>query len=306
MTTFKALTSKDIRLAVKHGKTISELMEEYGFSHEEELFSTIGKLFTKSAEASKIISELKRNSKKKKLPREKKQCVPTSTASTSEASTEDMAAQETIDVLSVETHQVEEQTPAEIIRSLESEELELSQNLMALEGTHKDLVSCHLASQKELLRMQRILAEMQRLMEEHQKNLGCELEKIQKTSDEMAKVSQEAKIISSRLKVVRAKLEELKKISIFVYASGNLEIENGEIPSSVLSDDAINPKFTELILWPRAKEFSVTLKDLTTVAKLLLCTEYLASSGLAFEISFDSEEVQRFYETVTAPTATTA
>ena len=119
-------------------------------------------------------------------------------------------------------------------------------------------------------------------------------------------MSREMKTISSRLNVVRAKLEELRKISIFVYASGNLEIENGEVPASVLSDDAINSKFMALIQYPRAKDFSVTLKDITTVAKLLLWAEYLASSGLAFEISFDSEEVQRFYEAVTAPTATTA
>lgn len=301
--TFKPLTSKDIRLAVKHGNTISELMEEYGFSHEEELFSTIGKIFTKGTDAAKIISAIKKNSKKNKPSRESKQSIPTFATSTSEDPTESVNSQGTVEVLPVETHLAEDPTSSESISSLEAEEQELSQQLMVLETTHKGLVSCHLASKKELLRMQRILAEMQRLIAEHQKNLTCELQKIQKTSDEMAKVSQEAKSISSRLKVVRAKLEELKKISIFVYANGNLELENGEIPHSVCSEEALNSKFTELVLWPRAKEFSVTLKDLTTVAKLLLWTEYLASSGLAFEISFDSEEVQRFYEAVTAPTA---
>lgn len=104
MTTFKALTSKDIRLALKHGTTISELMEEYGFSLEEELFSTISKLFTKGSDASKVISELKKNSKKKKSSREKKASEPTAIQTIAEAPSENVSTQETIDVISVEEH----------------------------------------------------------------------------------------------------------------------------------------------------------------------------------------------------------
>lgn len=300
--TVKAMTSKDIRLAIKHGKTIPELMEEYGFSSEEELFSAISRIFSKGTEANRVISNLKKNRKKAKpCTRQIQEDVTATNSTTFDELTAKNSVPEDIEVVSVETQNSHEQEQTESI--LETEEFELSQKLMTLESTHKELVASHLDSKKVLLRMQKILAEMQRLMAEHQKTLRYELEKIQKTSDEMSKVSQEAKAISSRLKVVRAKLEELKKISIFVYSNGNLEFENGEIPLSVCSEESLNSKFTEMILWPRAKEFSVTLKDLTTVAKLLLWTEYLASSGLAFEISFDSEEVQRFYEAVTASTA---
>jgi len=156
-------------------------------------------------------------------------------------------------------------------------------------------------SKKTLERMQRILQEIQRLMSKHQANLSQELDKICATSNQMALVSQKMKDARKHLGDVRAKLEELKKVSIFVYANGTFEAENADVPNT--EEDVLNAKFMELIQWPRAKEFSVTLMELNTIAKLLLMTEHLASSGLAFEISFDSEEVQRFYEAVTATTA---
>ena len=294
----KTLTAKDIRIAVKHGKTVPLLIDEYGFSSEEEFFSAICRIFSKSTEANRVISDLKKNGKKSHS-REKKENSP---ASSTQVSAEILSFQEE----TIASAEEDEPDHTETISSLEAEELELSHILMELEITHKDLVSSHLNSKKVFLRMQKIIAELQRLVEENQKNLRCELAKIQKTSEEMAQVSKEAKTISSRLKLVRAKLEALKKGSIFVYENGNIEIENGEVPSTVCSKESLDSKFTRLVLWPRAKDYSVTLKDLTTVAKLLLWTEYLASSGLAFEISFDSEEVQRFYEAVTTPEATTA
>lgn len=291
----KKLTAKALRIAVKRHATTSVLMEEYGFSSEEELFEAIRKIFTQKSESNRVISDLKKNGKKSITPSYEEH--PAEITLVCEPEKMDTTIQ-------LETIELPEQTHnSDFLASLVAEEQELSAKLIGLETNHKRLVASHLTSKENLLRMQRILEEINRLMDEHRKNLSNELDKIQATSNEMATVSQEMKTVSLRLREIRAKIEECKKVSIFVYSTGLLEIENGEIPASVSSEDALNSKFMELIQWPRVKELSVTLKELTTVAKLLLWTEYLASSGLAFEISFDSEEVQRFYEAVSTPTA---
>ncbi len=291
----KKLTSKALRILVKRHATLSDLLNEYHFSSEEELFQAIRKIYSHGDEAQRIFSAFQKNSKKANTP------SPEQTQSPCEQTIEEHA--NPVEATKVELDISEQQANTEPLSrqaQLEAEEQSLSSNLIGLENQHKELVSQHLSSKKVLLRMQSILEEMQRLMSAHCTNLERELERIQATSAAIAEVSQKKRTVAAHLKEVRAELEELKKVSIFVYASGLLELENGEIPATVSSEETLQNKFMELIQYPRASEFSVTLKEINTVAKLLLWTEYLASSGLAFEISFDSEEVQRFYEAVTA------
>lgn len=292
------LSAKALRIEEKRHTTISELLKKYRFSSEEELFQAIRKIYSYGEEARRLCSAFQKNSKKAT------QTSPEQTQSPLEHTAEEPtnSVEDTEVCTSEQSADVE---PLSRKAQLEAEERDLSSELIGLETQHKGLVAQHLSSKKELLRMQKILDEMQRLILEHRNNLSRELDRIQATSAEMATVSQEMKTVSVRLKEVRAELDEIKKVSIFVYTTG-LELENGEIPANVCSEETLQNKFMELIQYPRASEFSVTLKEINTVAKLLLWTEYLASSGLAFEISFDSEEVQRFYEAVTASISTTA
>lgn len=292
------LSAKALRIEEKRHATVSELLKKYNLPSEDELFRSIRRIFSREAEARRFFLAFQKNEKKNKAP------SPEQTQSPLEHTAEEPtnSAEDTDVCTSEPSADIE---PLSRKAQLEAEEQALSSKLMGLETQHTGLVAQHLSSKKELLRMQRILDEMQRLMSEHRSNLSRELDRIQATSAEMATVSQEMKTVSVRLKGVRAELDELKKISIFVYSTA-LELENGEIPANVFAEETLQKKFMELVQYPRASEFSVTLKEINTVAKLLLWTEYLASSGLAFEISFDSEEVQRFYEAVTASVSTTA
>lgn len=280
----KKITAKDIRIAVKRHRTISELTEEYQFETEADFISAIHRIFTQKSAALGIISSLKKNEKKKSSATHEVSMSATSSGPVLDPPSTSESVSATV---SLSEKLVEEET--------------LSSQLVDLENTHKQLVSSHLNSKKELERMQRILLELQRLMNAHQSNLSQELQKIQATSHQMASITQQINSTRAHLTKVRAEIKNLQQVSIFVYANGSMDAENGELPA--ISDESINSKFMELIQLPRAKEFAITLKDVTTIAKLLLVTENLASSKLAFEISFDSDEVEKFYEAVTAPTA---
>ena len=277
----KTLTSKAIRLFVKRHVSISEITEQYGIS-QEDLLQVIKKFFPQHEEARRIWNSLEKNSKHEK---------------TDASQQSDLDQEQFSSVLSSE-ETVQEQFAQSELSQLKKTEGELSLTLIGIESQHKKLVAHHRSSQKTLLSLKKELDALNQTVERYRKKLSETLEEVQTTSEEMAKVNKMRKETSAELCKLRAKILELQKVTIFFYENGTFEVENGEIPAA--SSDALNKLFGELVLMPQASEFSVTLKEVKSIAQLLLWTKELKSQNIPFEVVFDRKSVEDFYRLVSA------
>ena len=111
------------------------------------------------------------------------------------------------------------------------------------------------------------------------------------------KYNKENPYIHYNLACAYIKIAELKKVTVFVYKSGSIEVENADIPN--ISEETMSLELTKLITLPDAEEF--TIKELKIIAKVKLMVQSITEKiNDTVELVFDSTEVQKFYETVVA------
>ena len=89
---------------------------------------------------------------------------------------------------------------------------------------------------------------------------------------------------------ITRKIEDMKKITIFVYENASFEVEN--IPIEPIADSEITSHSMKLFALPEADE--LTGKEMKNIAKLQLVVEMIEGNGYKTELMFDSERVQKF------------
>lgn len=292
----KQLNAKAIRLFVKRHTTISEITSKYGIS-EEELFHAIQKFFSQHAEANRIWNQLQKNSTKKAVPKEPSSDIATEHNEQEHTTLNLSSEDEPSDSASL---QLEEDAKSSVstLPQLEDEATRMSHELMQLESKHKACTQELLESRKELLQLNEELEQMKLAVQKYEETISGILEKVQLTCSERAEINAMRREMSANLSLLRAKIFDLKKVTIFVYEDGTIDVENGEVPA--VNSEALNQKFGELVLQPQALEFSVTLKEINSIAALLLWTEHFESSSIPYEVVFDRDPVKDFYNMVKA------
>lgn len=102
------------------------------------------------------------------------------------------------------------------------------------------------------------------------------------------------KVISEQLDETRSKLVKLQRISICVYSSGNVEVENAEIPD--ISDTDIFTEVSKLVATPFAGNF--TVNELKGVAKLLLMVKTFREAGREVDVIFENHDLEDLWENI--------
>ena len=304
---------KNIRVALKYGNDIETMMEKYNFPSEEAFFSAIRRITP--SEAEKIIKEFQRNQKSSE---KKKAKVLTSTSEIktkpreleveAEYSEQNTAESEHETVAEAKAEKAEEESKAETaeekfksgtateLAKLQEEEREISEYLCELEGEHKRVIASRKDVMEKLSLSKNALEELKRLLQAHSSRVTTLLTDYDLLANKMADISREIGSWQEILESVRGRIYALKKVAIFVYENGYLEIENGEIPS--IENEAIVEIFNTLILHPEAEEY--TVKQLKNIARLYLITKKFAGANIKYELVFDSLQVQKFFEAVNA------
>lgn len=292
----KQLNAKSIRLFVKRHTTISEITSKYDIS-EEELFQAIQKFFSQHAEANRIWNQLQKNSTKKAVPKEPSSNIATEHNEQEHTTLNLSSEDEPSDSASLQLKE-DAKSSVSILPQLEDEATRMSHELMQLDSKHKAYTQKLLKSKKELLQLNEALEQMKQVVQKHKEALAEMLEGVQLTCSERAEINAMQREMSANLSLLRAKIFDLKKVTIFVYEDGTIDVENGEVPA--VNSETLNQKFGELVLHPQALEFSVTLKEIKSIATLLLWTEHFESSSIPYEVVFDRDPVRDFYNMVKA------
>lgn len=286
------MTSKDLHIAIKNGHGVQYMMERYQFEKEENLYEAIRTITPSGAPG--FINDLKKNQKKL----DKKAKRNTQAKAKLQASEQHEAETTSTDEPIVITKSSEEKEIQQhkTLEELQKEEQELSATLCKLEDAHKQMVAQRRDCISRFKRAKKALTELQRILLAQQDNVSAIYEEYEALDCMMQKNNKECSVNRQLLQGVRSQIEDLRKVIIFVYKNGIIEVENANIPS--ISEESINIGVTELISFPNAEEF--TIKELKTIAKVRLMVEAIKQNDCGFELVFDSLEVQKFYETVVA------
>lgn len=313
----KNMTAKDLHIAVKNQATEEDLMIRYGINSSEELYDLMSKVSPGNLEHFK--REIKKNqkSRSRKEPRKEEAVLEQQKEDTEQirvatqegfmnqtesTNSENLPGQNSADENGkigktiVEGVTVEEPINDEPKFSLEElleEEKFLSDNCVALENEHEELISARREDVKMLANIKRTLEELKRLLQANQNRLTTVLEDYNSKAEQMIRVNSEISACKEMLADTRAQLEEAKKLKISVFSDGTIECENGELQYP--SEAEVSQVFSTIILLAAAEE--LTVKQIKTVAKLVLTVKKIDKK---YELEFDSDSVQKFYEAAIA------
>lgn len=313
------INAKALHVLIKRGCTSSELMEKFGLSDEKQLFERIHQI--SPVGALDFISQIRKNNKSARR-RERKEANKLVEVQQDlpkvENSTEEVTAtvfEETSSDVIQEVQPVEDNSSNKEVQPIEDnssiqntsishlEELQeketlLSQDIISDEEAHKEMVARRREINLSFKKVKNALSELQRLLKLNEEKTSALIEEYNDLSTKMRTKSSDIKAKKAILADIREQIDNLKKCVVYVFADGNIEVENASISDVDDDEDEVAERLLTLVQYAEAEE--LTIKDLKTIAKLELMVAELIADGINYELFFDSETVQKFYETVTA------
>lgn len=325
------INAKALHVLIKRGCTSSELMEKFGLSDEKQLFEKIHQI--SPVGALDFISQIRKNNKSARR-RERKEANKLvevqQDPSKAENSTEEVTAtvfEETSsdviqeiqpvednssnkeiqpiednssnkEIQSIEDNSSSQNTSISHLEELQEKESLLSQDIISDEEAHKEMVARRREINLSFKKVKNALSELQRLLKLNEEKTSALIEEYNDLSTKMRTKSSDIKAKKAILADIREQIANLKKCVVYVFADGNIEVENASISDVDDDEDEVAERLLTLVQYAEAEE--LTIKDLKTIAKLELMVAELIADGINYELFFDSETVQKFYETVTA------
>lgn len=278
------MTNKDIHIAVKRNDGVQYLMKHFGFATEEALFEEIRRISPLGAE--EFIRKLKNKQKgaaKRKMKSKEKNLAEKATevAETAETS---------------ETTENNSNATLAIINELEKQEAKLSLAVCDLEVLHGAQVATRRQLLEKLVGAKKELKKLQEVLASQQQNVTRIYEEYNRCAEEMADINTKRKALQEQLESVRTQITELKKVTLFIYQNGDIEVEEG-MPVQILEED-ITLEFNRLIRHSEAG--NLTINEVKTVAKLHEMVRVYQAEDISVELFFDSSAVQNFWEAIIA------
>ena len=283
------MTSKDLHIAVKRNDGVEYLISRFGIPDEETLFETVRKIVPLKAEDFIKVLKKKQKQLSKKRNKNSEEVDSSSMVQSSEEQEQNME-------LFIQDVQ-EEEKDIHVVYTLEQlieEEKKLSAKICEIEGEHKDLVAKRKRLVERLEFCRKALKELNRLLHEQEEKVTNTYSEYLECASQMEVLNGEKKKYMEQLNEIRNKIEDLKKITIYVYENSTIEMEN--MPIQYIEDGEIAVASRKLYELPEAEE--LTVKEIKTIAKLQIVVNMIERSGYQAEFVFDSSKVQKFWETL--------
>ena len=170
----------------------------------------------------------------------------------------------------------------------ELQKLETSQSdfIINLENQHKELATKH----KNCLKCLRSLKEAMDQLEREYQEKGSEYDqtviKNNEFVSEMNRISKELSEKRSELDATRQQIEDLKRISVFIYSDGKFEVIEGTVNLDFTGAEEI---FDQLVRDEKCE--TLTVKQLRTLSKALA----VFRTNQNVEFTFDEDAVRQVY-----------
>lgn len=278
------LNGKIMEERLKHGWTTQFFAEHYETT-EQEFLETLEKVFSSKAYKG-MLARLKKNEKILHAKHQTSQSLP------------DASLNEVNQQLETGTASLEEKTDntknssKELLEFLQSKKEELENVLNNLELEHKSITSERAQIRNSISNYKTILLDIQSKIRQYQEELKSLVSELDEKFASMQKINLSISETKVALSEVNEKIDALKKVSIFVYNSGELGIESQmaiEFPEwSHLFDKIVKDELAD----------SLTIKQIKGIAKCLALVQYLKSQNFKYEIAFDDTDTEVYFEKI--------
>ena len=267
------LTGKKVRVMIKRGETLKDLMAKYECT-EDELRSRIDHLFTIKGAAHDVWNQLVANGKKVKSFK-----PPVLNQEPEQNQTEEaiVSVPDNTEVLGIQQLRESEEEKSKTVLSLEKE-------YSAIERERYELRKRFQALRKEIADLKRTyLKRCQSAEKIIQKDND-----LNKRMGEVAAACQEEK---AALEAIREKIEEVSKIVLSVYENGEIALFEGILTDNKLDDRGYEDLYNSLREREEAEDFRP--RDLRVIARLI---KIVSRISVPFDIIFENEEVESGYK----------
>lgn len=307
----QGMTSKDIFLAEKRADGLDYLMNRFShqFSSEEELFEAILKIMPSGHE---VIKKLKKNKKRafKQLKRRHASASKSHVVSDNhmgEEVTPEELEEEDIPVISVELVQelprkedeevvvmATEKLPSkeDELQKLQEEELSVRQIICDLESEHKALASKRRILVKDIESAKGQLDELLAKAREKQAIVGALYEAYDDCRLQMSLVNKDKESYYEIQREIREAISTIKKVTIFVFENGSIEVENADEVS--IDEEQVSKELQMLFVKPEAEE--LTVKELKLIARISYLVKFFNEQGAILELEIEDELLRQKYE----------
>lgn len=278
MANLKNFTAKTMEEKLKHGWTTSDFAKYFECSEDDFISHMQNTLSTHAFRG--FSTRLKRNQKHQKR-----------NDSAVDKSTKNL---EIVAECNTEETQPSPQAPSisETLDVLEGQKKAIEATLNEEEIQHKALCSDRLEIRKTISEYKDRLIKLKQEVHICQTDITSLLEQLDEKQALMEVLNLSIASKRSELEHVKSKIDALQSVVVFVYSSGDIEIEaqfSIEIPDW-------KDKFNVLVCCDDAG--SLTLNQLKALAKILTLTQFMENQNWKYDLMFDNDEMEIFYSKV--------
>ena len=281
------LKAREVCEAIKNGLGVAHFCVKYDCT-EQEFERRLKQLYSKNEkDRKKKLAALRANderlAKRAVKARESTSKNDESDYSEDLSTTDEVAAEEAEETITVETATLEQ---------LKAMEVELSDKLMLMETEHK-----------EKARLHRDCIGISRELKKELEDMKVQLHGIRKKYEEvtaqdndliarMNEISAEHYNKSAEIQRVRERIKELSKVVVFVYADGSITAENLDVN---LDDTGSDELYRSLFEKDECGELRA--KEIKTLARIVMISKHLPENT---EVVFDNAEIEGVFRLLSA------
>jgi chromosome segregation ATPase len=166
----------------------------------------------------------------------------------------------------------------------------LLSQLNSEEIVHKEIVSSRVSIRNQIQSIKEALIAIRKTVAEYETNLSPLLSLLESTESQMSESTSKIQVLQEMIDSLEAKIEQAKKVCIYAWDSGEIEIESKtsiEIPEWInLRDEIV--KEGELN--------SLTVNQINVLAKSIVLTRFLISQQRLCEVIFESTLTKAYFE----------
>lgn len=266
------LTGKKVRVMIKRGETLKDLMAKYECT-EDELRSRIDHLFTIKGAAHDVWNQLVANGKKVKSFK-----PPVLNQEPEQNQTEEAIVS------------VPDNTEVLGIQQLRESEEEKSKTVLSLEKEYSAIVRERYELRKKFQTLREEIADLKRAYLKKCRSAEKIIQKENDLNKRMGEVAATCQEEKAALEAIRGKIEEVSKIVLSVYENGEIALFEG-ILADKLDDRGHEDLYNSLREREEAEDFRP--RDLRVIARLI---KIVSRISVPFDIIFENEEVESGYK----------
>lgn len=286
MSDLRTINAKFLEESLKRGKRMHDFTSEFDTS-EAEIIEYINKTFHERA-AKNYIKRLK--SKKPKTSDKKKKSTKKTKAIEPEVTVVETTVIQEAEPEHVLVSEVVPASQSTALDLLLQKEAQLSAVLCQLEISHESKVSQRGVLKNKLRDQYAQINELETTLNELLESFNSNVDKFNSLGDEMKELTVSITEKRNELEAHRKEIAKAKKVSMFIFANGEMEIESQcDLDFSVDTDKA-HAVFNVLIQVEASE--NLTIKCLRTLATVSLIVEKLKFENIQYEINFDNETMQ--------------